>query len=638
MLAYRFGPASPAPSAPPFAAATASAQSEASEWGLKRLPVSAAILVVAARRCRPARRCPLSARAASATWQELRQTPPTEAKACAGWGCRCGDGPYAYQTSEDFKNHPAVRSLTAWCRSWGLPPIETTALDPEGYRTRGKMPVGPGGSGPVVGLFKRSTWKVVPVAGCAANHPRLVAAVESIEEAVRANGVRAFDHDGAARFALRQQALRFVELTLERRSGLVQLVLVWNGTKQASPQLEGLVERLWAEGRYHSIWVHWREPSPRLLRAIHSKTPEAWEQVRPKEGSGYVVERLDGLDFAFGPASFQQANLQVFERVLQDMKASLRQLLREKHHDKLRLLELCGGVGVIGLSLAHALKEEVSHLSLVSTDQNPNCAKLFCENAKQVEGEISAEFAAMSATEALSALSDADVLILDPPRRGLAAAQQRARLLGGQEEAAAIRNSSVWAVIYMSCGHDSFMADASRLLAGGAFRLLELRCYDMFPYTSHIESLGIFLRQREPADLSKDVQEEPAQQTPAPVQKMQCQFLIGINQDRDFNVRQRLLGDRGHNMKLIASATGAKLRLRGRGSGFKEGPRRVESRDPLMLCISSTDEEKHQEAVRLVRELVEDVYEQYSAFQQSRGQEADCQVQIHEGPRPGSRT
>lgn len=31
-------------------------------------------------------------------------------------------------------------------------------------------------------------------------------------------------------------------------------------------------------------------------------------------------------------------------------------------------------------------------------------------------------------------------------------------------------------------------------------------CYDMFPYTSHIESLGIFLRQREPADLSKDVQ------------------------------------------------------------------------------------------------------------------------------------
>ena len=44
-------------------------------------------------------------------------------------------------------------------------------------------------------------------------------------QAVRANGVRAFDHDGAARFALRQQALRFVELTLERRSGALPTVL-----------------------------------------------------------------------------------------------------------------------------------------------------------------------------------------------------------------------------------------------------------------------------------------------------------------------------------------------------------------------------------------------------------------------------
>ena len=30
-----------------------------------------------------------------------------------------------------------------------------------------------------------------------------------------------------------------------------------------------------------------------------------------------------------------------------------------------------------------------------------------------------------------------------------------------------------------------------------------------------------------------------------------------------------------------------KLRLRGKGSGFKEGPKQEESKEPLHLCISS---------------------------------------------------
>ena len=32
-----------------------------------------------------------------------------------------------------------------------------------------------------------------------------------------------------------------------------------------------------------------------------------------------VIEGLDGLDFSFGPASFQQANLVVFDKMLQDV-------------------------------------------------------------------------------------------------------------------------------------------------------------------------------------------------------------------------------------------------------------------------------------------------------------------------------
>lgn len=36
-----------------------------------------------------------------------------------------------------------------------------------------------------------------------------------------------------------------------------------------------------------------------------------------------------------------------------------------------------------------------------------------------------------------------------------------------------------------------------------------------------------------------------------------------------------------------------KLRLRGKGSNFKEGPERMESQDPLNLCVSSKDPLKY---------------------------------------------
>ena len=47
-----------------------------------------------------------------------------------------------------------------------------------------------------------------------------------------------------------------------------------------------------------------------------------------------------------------------------------------------------------------------------------------------------------------------------------------------------------------------------------------------------------------------------------------------------------------------------KLRLRGKGSGFKEGPMNRESEDPLHLCISSKYYDKYLCACGLVEELL----------------------------------
>lgn len=78
--------------------------------------------------------------------------------------------------------------------------------------------------------------------------------------------------------------------------------------------------------------------------------------------------------------------------------------------------------------------------------------------------------------------------------------------------------------------------------------------------------------------------------------KYTCRYDIQIPNEREFQVARRLIGSKGCNMKRIigqcsknmpAGTEVVKLRLRGQGSGFKEGPKQEESKEPLHLCISS---------------------------------------------------
>jgi len=118
----------------------------------------------------------------------------------------------------------------------------------------------------------------------------------------------------------------------------------------------------------------------------------------------------------------------------------------------------------------------------------------------------------------------------------------------------------------------------------------------------------------------------------------QCQFYIGIEQDTNFQVVRKVLGHHGCNMKRIAEETSSKLRLRGRGSGFREGPELMESADPLMLCVSAPDVSSYARAKVLLTELLEDVYRQYRMHCRRTGKDTeDVRVQVHEGYREGSR-
>mmetsp|Transcript_21275 Transcript_21275/g.23682 ORF Transcript_21275/g.23682 Transcript_21275/m.23682 type:complete len:266 (+) Transcript_21275:650-1447(+) len=114
------------------------------------------------------------------------------------------------------------------------------------------------------------------------------------------------------------------------------------------------------------------------------------------------------------------------------------------------------------------------------------------------------------------------------------------------------------------------------------------------------------------------------------VSKFTAKFEIPIRNLPGFCIARKIIGHRGKNMKSILNKlkennfSGSiqdltKLRLRGQGSGFKEGQNNCESPEPLHLCISSKYYEKYTEACELVENLLKDVYQEYNNFCRWKG-------------------
>jgi hypothetical protein len=58
-----------------------------------------------------------------------------------------------------------------------------------------------------------------------------------------------------------------------------------------------------------------------------------------------------------------------------------------------------------------------------------------------------------------------------------------------------------------------------------------------------------------------------------------------------------------------------KIRLRGKGSGYKEGPKNEESKDPMELCISSLNMLSYMRCSQAIENLLLNVYYQYYLYQ-----------------------
>eukprot|EP00397_Hematodinium_sp_SG-2012_P047582 GEMP01054178.1.p1 GENE.GEMP01054178.1~~GEMP01054178.1.p1 ORF type:complete len:433 (+),score=81.12 GEMP01054178.1:132-1430(+) len=111
--------------------------------------------------------------------------------------------------------------------------------------------------------------------------------------------------------------------------------------------------------------------------------------------------------------------------------------------------------------------------------------------------------------------------------------------------------------------------------------------------------------------------------------KLLCTFLIGIPEDPQFCVSRRIIGRGGENMRFISDlcrqscehdfkAHGpegevptAKIRLRGKGSGFKERDTKKEATVPLQVNVSTSSRDAYETAKREITYLLTSIYRDY---------------------------
>ena len=115
----------------------------------------------------------------------------------------------------------------------------------------------------------------------------------------------------------------------------------------------------------------------------------------------------------------------------------------------------------------------------------------------------------------------------------------------------------------------------------------------------------------------------------APASKFVATYFIQIQNDKKFQVTMRVIGSKGANMKrIVAEVVGnrkdkdlLKLRLRGKGSGFKEGEQNQEAIDDLQLCMSAKLEEDFNKGCELIEDLLKKIYREYDLYCKKIGKE-----------------
>ena len=332
-----------------------------------------------------------------------------------------------------------------------------------GYRNKGQYPVAMGKNGVEAGFYAAKSHRLIPAADCALQ-PQIFAEIVTF----------------LCSYATRHKISVYNE---ERGTGLIRhfYLRVGEGTGEV---LVTVVARDANFPHGYDMARELRKRFPAVVGVLLNIQPDNTNVVLGDryitlDGASVLRDRLCGLEFSIDPAAFWQVNHDGAE-LLYGLAAERAALTGRE-----TLLDLYCGIGSIGLSMADRVKE------LIGIEIVPEAVRCAKENAEH-NGITNASFYcgdASSAEAFLSAAEEtrgekirADVVIIDPPRKGTT-----------RELIDSISARQIPRVVYVSCGADTLARDCKYFREKG-YEIGEVQPVDLFPRTGHVESVVCLTR------------------------------------------------------------------------------------------------------------------------------------------------
>ena len=341
---------------------------------------------------------------------------------------------------------------------------------PFGYRNKAQFPFGTDKEGnPITGFYAGRTHDIIANTDCALGVEQNKEILEIILQYMRENKIKSYD-EKTGKGLIRHALIRYGFKTKE-----IMVCLVINGKKL--PKAERLIEKLIQIEGMTSITI---SPNTRRDNVIMGDSYEIlW-------GQGYITDYIGNVKYQISPLSFYQVNPVQTEK-LYGLALEYADLKGNE-----TVWDLYCGIGTISLFLAQKAKQvygvEIVPQAIDDAKENAKInaidnAEFFVGKAEEVLPEYYAEYE----REHNGETAHADVIVVDPPRKGCDETLLETIVKMQPEK-----------VVYVSCDSATLARDLKYLCANG-YEIRMCRGVDQFPQSVHVESV-VLLSQQKPDD------------------------------------------------------------------------------------------------------------------------------------------
>lgn len=386
-------------------------------------------------------------------YSELHRAP-----ACPAAG-RCGGCVYRHIDYE-YEKKLKRKYVEAAFRKAGVPAevAEVTSAKTERYRNKAEYPVGKGYE---VGFFSAKSHRIAPLpeGGCLLQSEIIDSILRTVRDYIENRRVPVYDET--------------------EKSGLLRHIFIRDGGESGQQMVALVVTSESFARKYPDFASYVMERHPGVVSVMMNINRADTNVILGEKsvalaGQEYMTARMCSLDFKLSLESFFQVNTPAAELLY----GKALELAEAERGDK--IVDLFCGVGSIGLYMLANLPG----CSLSGVEIVPRAIENARENARLNRIE-NARFICADAND--EAVEGADILIVDPPRKGCAE-----RLIRRMAEASAKK------IIYISCNPDTLARDCA-LLGRLGYVPGTVYPFDLFPGTGHVETV-VLLSQQKPDD------------------------------------------------------------------------------------------------------------------------------------------